>query len=506
MEFRCIPAPLAGALEGLEAQALAVGLFSGEQGPASHPLLDALSDRFGTELTAWLGRRQFRAKPGECASLELLAGQPAALILVGLGEPGGFDGNSLRSAAAAAARAAAAAGCTSLALALPLEGLDAARAASAMAEAARLATYSDERFKSEPDTGKPRLTALQLIGVPAAAQAALAAVEPLCAGVELARQLVAAPPNVATPQHLADTAAAIARDHGLELRLLERSDCEALGMGAYLGVAQGSELPPKFIHLTYRPADAVCRRVALVGKGLTFDSGGYNLKTAGSQIEMMKYDMGGSAAVLGAARAIGALRPDGVEVHVIVAACENMISGGAVHPGDILTASNGKTIEINNTDAEGRLTLADALVYASRLEPDAIVDLATLTGACVIALGEEIAGLWSSSDALAGALLEAGQAGGEELWRMPLRSSYKQGLKSPVADMKNTGPRPGGSITAALFLQDFVTKNLPWAHLDIAGTVWSDKGRGADPAGATGFGVRTLVNWVAAGAPCGDPA
>jgi leucyl aminopeptidase len=272
-------------------------------------------------------------------------------------------------------------------------------------------------------------------------------------------------------------------------------------MGAYLGVAQGSELPPKFIHLTYRPSGSVQRRVALVGKGLTFDSGGYNLKVAGSQIEMMKYDMGGSAAVLGAARAIGELRPEGVEVHVIVASCENMISGGALHPGDILTASNGKTIEINNTDAEGRLTLADALVYACKLEPDAVVDLATLTGACVIALGEEIAGLWSSSDGLAEALVAAGQSGGEALWRMPLQSSYREGLKSPVADMKNTGPRPGGSITAALFLQDFVPKDLPWAHLDIAGTVWSDKGRGADPAGATGFGVRTLVNWVSQGSP-----
>jgi len=217
----------------------------------------------------------------------------------------------------------------------------------------------------------------------------------------------------------------------------------------------------------------------------------------------MKYDMGGSAAVLGAARSIAELKPSGVEMHVIVAACENMISGGAIHPGDILTAANGKTIEVNNTDAEGRLTLADALHYACGLEPDAVVDLATLTGACVIALGEEMAGLWSNNDGLAGALRAAGSAGGEDLWIMPLRSSYKAGLKSPVADLKNTGPRPGGSITAALFLQDFVTKGLPWAHLDIAGTVWSDKGRGQDPAGATGFGVRTLVNWVLAGAPLG---
>jgi leucyl aminopeptidase len=321
-----------------------------------------------------------------------------------------------------------------------------------------------------------------------------------CAGVELARQLVAAPPNVLTPQALADTAAGIARDFGLELKVLERADCEALGMGAYLGVTQGSDLPPKFIHLTYRPAGEVRRRVALVGKGLTFDSGGYNLKTAGSQIEMMKYDMGGSAAVLGAARTIAERRPEGVEVHVIVAACENMVSGGAIHPGDILTASNGKTIEVNNTDAEGRLTLADALIYACRLEPDAVVDLATLTGACVIALGDEMAGLWSSSDGLAEALQGACRAAGESLWRMPLRASYKEGLKSGLADLKNTGPRAGGSITAALFLRDFVSEGLPWAHLDIAGTVWSEKGRGEDPAGATGWGVRTLVEWICAGA------
>jgi leucyl aminopeptidase len=239
----------------------------------------------------------------------------------------------------------------------------------------------------------------------------------------------------------------------------------------------------------------------LVGKGLTFDSGGYNLKTAGSQIEMMKYDMGGSAAVLGAARAIAQRRPEDVEVHVIVASCENMISGGAIHPGDILTASNGTTIEINNTDAEGRLTLADALVYASKLEPDAIVDLATLTGACVIALGEEIAGLWSNSDLLADALLGGALLGGESLWRMPLQASYKRGLKSTLADLKNTGPRPGGSITAALFLRDFVAEGIAWAHIDIAGTVWSDKERGQNPAGATGFGVATLVNWIVGGAP-----
>ena len=505
MEFRCIPDALPTALQHWQGDCLAVGLFQGSEDGPDQPQLERLTAALGQSLAEPLQRRRFKAKPAESLSFDRLGATPQTLILVGLGKPASFCLAGLRQACAAASQAAVAAGCRHLALAMPLEALEAGAAAQAMAGAARLAPYSDQRFKGEAEARTLPET-ISLIGVAASFEPSLAGVGAICAGVELARQLVAAPPNVATPQHLADTAAAIARDFGGELKLLERADCEALGMGAYLGVAQGSDLAPKFIHFTYRPAGSVQRRVVLVGKGLTFDSGGYNLKTAGSQIEMMKYDMGGSAAVLGAARALAELKPDGVEVHVIVAACENMISGGAVHPGDILTASNGKTIEINNTDAEGRLTLADALVYACKLEPDAVVDLATLTGACVIALGEEMAGLWSNSDGLADALLAAGQAEGEDLLRMPLRSSYKAGLKSQYADLKNTGPRPGGSITAALFLQDFVTPKLAWAHLDIAGTVWSDKGRGADPAGATGFGVRTLVHWIRSGATSGTTA
>ena len=477
---------------------LAVGVFAADDQEGRARLLE----RFGTELEPLLAQRRFQGKPGQCLSIDRLGQRPSTLILVGLGEPAAFDGAGLRNATAAAAKAAQAAGAEHLGLEMPVEGLDARTSAAAMGEAVRLALHLDQRFRSEPEP-RSAIKTVSLLGLPAAAAGALEALEADCAGVELARQLVAAPPNVATPAHLAETAAEIATTWGLELKVLEMEACEELGMGAYLGVAQGSSLPPKFIHLTYHPPGPVQRRVALVGKGLTFDSGGYNLKTAGSQIEMMKYDMGGSAAVLGAARAIGQRRPEGVEVHVIVAACENMISGGAIHPGDVLTASNGKTIEVNNTDAEGRLTRADALVYACRLEPDAVVDLATLTGACVIALGEEIAGLWSPSDGLADALLAAADGAGESLWRMPLRASYREGLKSHVADMKNTGPRPGGSITAALFLQDFVARDLPWAHLDIAGTVWSDKGRGADPAGATGFGVRTLVRWICDGASTG---
>lgn len=498
MEFRCLAVTpdVTGALkETWTGDTLVVGLFAPAAGSGRGPAQELVGEGF----EGLLQRRRFEGKAGQTITLERPGVSPACLILVGLGDPADFGLEALRQASAEAARSAAAAGAVELGLWLPVEGLEPAAAAAAMAEAVRLGLYADQRFKSEaePRSLPSRVT---LLGLASGAEAGLTHVAATCSGVELARRLVAAPPNKATPQSLAEEAAAIAAAFGLELKVLEREDCEALGMGAYLGVAQGSDLPPKFIHLTYRPTGAVTRRVVLVGKGLTFDSGGYNLKTAGSQIEMMKYDMGGSAAVLGAARAIAEIRPAGLEVHVIVASCENMISGGAIHPGDVLTASNGKTIEINNTDAEGRLTLADALVYACGLEPDAIVDLATLTGACVIALGEEIAGLWSPSDDLAEALLDAGNAGGEALWRMPLRNSYKKGLKSPIADLKNTGPRPGGSITAALFLQDFVTKGLPWAHLDIAGTVWSDKARGVDPAGATGFGVRTLVAWLVAGA------
>jgi leucyl aminopeptidase len=493
MAFRCSPSTLSD----WSGETLAVGLFSGE---ASAEARQALEGRFGAGLSQRLEQRRFKAKAGECLSLELLGQSPASLVLIGLGEPAGFGLEGVRKAAAMAARAGAAWGSGSLGIALPVEGLEPVAAATAMAEAVRLSLFADQRFQSEPEP-RPRPASVELLGLPAGAGDGLAAAAAVCSGVELARELVAAPPNVVTPQALADTAAAMAREFGLELQVLERADCELLGMGAYLAVAQGSDLPPKFIHLTYRASGPVTRRLALVGKGLTFDSGGYNLKTAGSQIEMMKYDMGGSGAVLGAMRAIAELKPAGLEVHMIVASCDNMISGGAIHPGSIVTASNGKTIEINNTDAEGRLTLADALVYASKLEPDAVVDLATLTGACLIALGEEIAGLWTPDNGLAEALVAAAEQGGEALWRMPLRASYREGLKSGLADMKNTGPRPGGSITAALFLQDFVADSIPWAHLDIAGTVWSDKGRGIDPAGATGFGVRTLVNWVLAGGP-----
>ncbi|WP_008318986.1 leucyl aminopeptidase [Leptolyngbya sp. PCC 6406] len=460
-------------------------------------LLAEMDGQFSGLVQELIDETDFKGKSGTSAIIRLGSGGPVRkLALVGLGAAADLTVDGLRRATAIAARLSKKEKCKILGLSLPLGSLETAIAAQAIAEGITLTLHEDTRFKSEPDPKAFTLERVDLLGL-AQQAASVQRGQQIASGVILARELVAAPPNVVTPQVLADTAQAIADDHGLTVEILEQAACAALGMGAFLGVAQASDLPPKFIHLTYRPSSPPRRKLAIVGKGLTFDSGGLNIKAgAGSMIELMKFDMGGAAATLGAAKAIAQLQPD-VEVHFISAAAENMISGGAMRPGDILTASNGKTIEVNNTDAEGRLTLADALVFAEKLEVDAIVDLATLTGACIVALGENIAGLWSSSNELATAIQSASTVAGEKFWTMPLEDQYFDGLKSIVADMKNTGPRFGGAITAALFLKQFV-KETPWAHLDIAGTVWSEKENGYNNPGATGFGVRTLVQWVLA--------
>lgn len=473
--------------------ALAVGLFEDQV-----ELMDdlaALDEKLAGTLKELITETEFKGKEGSSAATRVGGGSGIRkIILVGLGKPDGLKLETLRRAGAASAKAAKKEKCKTLGISLPLWNGDAAATAQAIAEGVELALYQDTRFKSDPEEKQgPKVEQVELLGL-GGQEAAITRARQICSGVILARELVAAPANIVTPVTLAETASAIAQEYGLELEILEREDCEKLGMGAYLGVAQASDLPPKFIHLTYKPEGTPRRKLAIIGKGLTFDSGGLNIKVSGSGIEMMKTDMGGAGATLGAAKAIAQLKPD-VEVHFISAATENMISGHAMHPGDILTASNGKTIEINNTDAEGRLTLADALVFAEKLGVDAIVDLATLTGACVIALGDNIAGLWSPSDEIADQLLKASESAGEKLWRMPMEETYFEGMKSVVADMKNTGPRPGGAITAALFLKQFV-KETPWAHLDIAGPVWVDKENGYNNPGATGFGVRTLVSWV----------
>ncbi|MHC5614757.1 MAG: leucyl aminopeptidase [Nostoc sp.] len=472
---------------------LAIGLF--EDAVELTGELATLDQKFSGILKELIAEEEFKGKANTTIFTRVNAGSPVRkLILVGLGKPDALKPDTLRRASAAVARVGKKQKSKILGFSFPLWNNDPATTAQAIAEGVELALYEDIRFKSEPVEDKgSQIETVDLLGF-GGQEAAITRANQIVSGVILARQLVAAPANAVTPITLAETAQAIATEHGLQLQILEREDCEKLGMGAFLGVAQASDLPPKFIHLTYKPEGTPKKKLAIIGKGVTFDSGGLNIKGAGSGIETMKMDMGGAAATLGAAKAIAQLKPD-VEVHFISAATENMISGHAMHPGDVLTASNGKTIEVNNTDAEGRLTLADALVYADKLGLDAIVDLATLTGANVIALGDDIAGLYTPDDAVASQIEKAAETSGEKIWRMPMEEKYFEGLKSGIADMKNTGPRQGGAITAALFLKQFI-KETPWAHLDIAGPVWTDKENGYNGAGATGYGVRTLVNWV----------
>jgi leucyl aminopeptidase len=472
--------------------ALAVGLYESETEITGE--IARLDEKLAGTIAELIAEAEFEGKSGSSAVTRVGGGSPIRkIILVGLGKAENAKLNSVRLAGAAIARIARKEKVKTLGISLPVANEDPAATAQAIAEGMILALHQDNRFKSETDEKANKLETLELLGM-GGQKMAIARAESISAGVILARELVAAPANAVTPITMAETAEQIAVEDGLSLEILEKEECEKLGMGAFLGVALASDLPPKFIHLTYKPDGTPKRKLAIVGKSLTFDSGGLNIKGAGSGIETMKMDMGGGAATLGAAKAIAKLKPE-VEIHFICAATENMISGHAMHPGDILTASNGKTIEVNNTDAEGRLTLADALVFAEKLGVDAIVDLATLTGACVVALGDRIAGLWSTDEALAAQLKEASELAGEKFWQMPMEEGYFEGMKSPIADMKNTGPRIGGSITAALFLKQFI-KETPWAHLDIAGPVWADKENGVSNSGATGFPVRTLINWV----------
>ncbi|MFE4104717.1 leucyl aminopeptidase [Almyronema epifaneia] len=474
---------------------LVIGLTE-EDLPLKAPF-SALDETLDGLLQALIDESEFEAKTGSSATIRVgQAGPFRKLGLVGLGSAAALNPEVLRKAAAAAARLANQEKCAVVGFQFVTAAVAPEIAAQAITEGAILALHQDKRFKSEnKDKSAVKVDTVHLLEM-ADQNSAIETAQAVCSGVILARELVSAPPNVVTPAYLAETAAEIAQAHDLQLEVLEQAECEAQGMGAFLGVAQASDLPPKFIHLTYKPTGTPRRKLAIIGKGLTFDSGGLNIKGAGSGIEMMKMDMGGAAATLGAAKAIAQIQPD-VEVHFISAATENMISGRALHPGDILTASNGKTIEVNNTDAEGRLTLADALVFAEKLGVDAMIDLATLTGACLIALGDDIAGLWSPDTALAESIVQAAETAGEKLWQMPLEEKYFDGMKSVVADMKNTGPRPGGAITAALFLQQFV-KETAWAHLDIAGPVWTEKESGYNNPGGTGYGVRTLVQWAIA--------
>lgn len=343
-----------------------------------------------------------------------------------------------------------------------------------------LGSYRFDRYKEREERG---LT-LALSGVE---EGVLERAQKVAQGVAWARDLVNEPPNVLTPSALAEAALGLGA-HGVEVEVLDEEAIRALGMGAFLAVAQGSDQPPRFIRLRYRPEGARAR-LDLVGKGITFDSGGYSLKPTES-MATMKGDMAGAAAVLGAFLAAAVLGLP-VELRGYIAACENLVSGHAYKLGDILKTLSGKTVEVMNTDAEGRLTLADALAYAQKEGAERILELSTLTGAAVVALGEEVAALFATEEGFGQEVQEAARRAGEKVWPLPLEGSYREKLKSPVADLKNVGDRYGGAIVAALFLAEFV--KVPFVHLDIAGPAFARKAHALGPEGGTGFGVRTIL-------------
>ena len=430
-------------------------------------------------------------------TLDILApeGGPARLVLVGAGKAEGFDATAAEHAAASAYAAVKASGLETLRLELP--GEDAGLAAHA-ALGVRLASYRFDKYRTkEPAEKKPTIAKTQVVA--ADPDAALAAFPPLAAladAVSFTRDLVSEPANVLYPAEFARRVKALER-LGLEVEILGEPEMAKLGMGSLLGVGQGSVRESQLVVIRWNGAkDKAAQPIAFVGKGVCFDTGGISIKPA-ENMEDMKWDMGGAGAVTGLMHVLAG-RKAKVNAIGILGLVENMPDGNAQRPGDVVTSMSGQTIEVINTDAEGRLVLADAIWYCQdRFKPKFVVDLATLTGAIIIALGHDYAGLFSNNDELSQNLLAASAAEGEPLWRLPLPDQYNKQIESMIADVKNTGGRPGGSITAALFIQKF-TGGLPWAHLDIASTAWKKPSSiPTVPEGATGFGVRLLNRMVA---------
>jgi leucyl aminopeptidase len=486
-----------GAFESSAADTLIVNLFEGVTAPGG--ATGAVDRALGGAISDLIAGGDLKGKAGEVAVLYPRGAIPARRVLiVGLGKSDSFDLEGARRAAAAGlkrARDLNAKQVATIAHGAGIGGLDAAAAAQATIEGSLLATYLfDAQKQKEPANTIESLTLVtnnadQLEALARGVQDA----EAIAAGVWLARDLVNRPPNVATPTHLAEAARGIAGRHGLGVTVGDRAWAAERKMGAYLAVAQGAGEPPQFIVLEHNADRADLPTVVLVGKGVTFDTGGISIKPSDRMWEM-KSDMGGAAAVLGAMEVVGRLNLP-LRVIGITPSTENMPDAGAYRPADVITASNGKTIEIISTDAEGRMILADALVYAEQYKPDAVIDLATLTGACVVALGDNVAaGIFCNDDGLRDRLLAAADASYERLWPLPLYDDYRRKINSEVADMKNSGGRFGGVGTSAVFLREFT--NYPWAHLDIAGMALAEKAGDYTPTGGTGFGVRLLVEYL----------
>ena len=447
----------------------------------------------------------FEGKAGQVQMVAGSDGRPVAVV--GMGPAADVTPAVIRRSSAALARAARRHRwlASSLLGAVP-EGGDLAAAAQAHAEGILLGAYGYDAFKSDPEPNS--LRKLSVVGSGRDVREALKLGTTVAGAVCFARDLVNEPGGSLTPEKLAAAARALASgDDGtdgaaLEIEVWEREEIVEAGLGGLLGVNRGSTQPPRFVEITWRPPTDAEGFLALVGKGITFDSGGLSIKPA-TGMETMKIDMSGAAAVLGAMRVVKVLAPP-IRVTGYIPITDNMLGGDASRPGDILNIRNGKTVEVLNTDAEGRLILADALSLASEAKPDAIVDLATLTGACVVALGTKVAGLMGNNDGWIDAVEAAGERAGERVWHLPLPADYRKQLDSPVADLKNIGNRWGGTLTAALFLQEFVAEGIPWAHLDIAGPAWTDSVDGEAAKGGTGFGVRLLVDLIRNFSPPGD--
>jgi leucyl aminopeptidase len=455
------------------------------------------SDRFGDEDSPldW-GFLRARGFDGRAGQIQSLPGDLSVVVLaVGLGSADGVDAATMRRAGAAVARASRRSQvlATTLLDAAP-EDADRSALATALVEGVALASYSFDAHKSEPDPS--RLERVVVIGTGGQRfQKILDRAAAVAGGALLARDLVNEPGGTLTPQVLAERAVAAAGAAGVRVEVLDEKAIAHERLGGLLGVNRGSVEPPRFIRLTWEPEGRSRGTVALVGKGITFDSGGLSIKTS-EGMTLMKNDMGGAAAVIGAFSTFGVVAPK-VRVEGYVPATDNMINGEATRPGDVLIIRNTKTVEVLNTDAEGRLILADALSMASEHEPDAIVDVATLTGAQEVALGKRVAGLMGNHEDLIAQVRAAGERTGETAWPMPLPGEYRRQLDSEVADLRNIGAgRAAGMLTAGLFLQEFVASGIAWAHLDIAGPAWADGADGHLVKGGTGFGVRLLVDLV----------
>lgn len=420
-------------------------------------------------------------------------GQAKQLLLVGVGS--GDEAGWSKAGGALVARLLTS-GATELVA--DLSGADATpQAAARFAAAAAQRAWRYDHYRTKlTDKQKVSLNTLTIAGAPDGTDAAWAAQDAVTQGLELTRNLVAAPPNILYPETFVEQVRESVEGLGLEIIVLGEDEMREYGMGALLGVSQGSVRDARILALKWNGAGEGDPALALVGKGVTFDTGGISLKP-GAGMEDMKWDMGGAGAVAGTMKAFAA-RKAKVNVVGVMGLVENMPDGNAQRPGDVVTSMSGQTIEILNTDAEGRLVLCDAITWTQQtFRPKTIIDLATLTGAMIVSLGNEYGGLFSNDDGLADKLLAAGTATGDKLWRFPLSDTYNKLIDSPIADMKNVGPRGAGSITAAQFIQRFVDEGVQWAHLDIAGMVWSDKAAATYDKGATGYGVKLLDRLVA---------